>query len=91
MKWSEIRQRYPDQWLVLEAVAAHTTPDKQRHLDQITVVEMCADGKTAWDRYQHWHQQFPQREFYYVHTSRSSLDIREQTWVGIRHAVHPQK
>jgi hypothetical protein len=30
------------------------------------------------------HQQYPEREFYFVHTDREDLDIRERHWLGIR-------
>ena len=84
MQWSEIRKAYPNQWLVVEALQAHTTPDNRRLLDKIAVVEHCNDGGTAMDSYRRIHQQYPAREFYFVHTSREELDIREQQWLGIR-------
>ena len=84
MLWSEIRIVYPDQWLVIEAIEAHTTPSNQRMLDKIAVIETCADGLIAMERYRHYHSQFPGREFYFVNTSREGLDIRERHWVGIR-------
>jgi len=34
MQWPEVRNAYPDQWLVIEALEAHTTPDRQRILDR---------------------------------------------------------
>lgn len=93
MLWSEIRKAYPDQWLVIEALEAHTTPGKQRQLDKVAVIEICDGGKAAMERYRHWHTLFPEREFYFVHTSRNELDIRERSWVGIRrdHAVAPER
>lgn len=84
MLWSEIRNVYPDQWLVVEALEAHTTPDSQRQLDRLAVVETCPDGVTAMRRYRRLHQQYPLREFYFVHTSQEELDIREREWLGIR-------
>ncbi len=84
MQWSEIRKAYPNQWLVVEALQAHTTPDNRRLLDKIAVVEHCNDGSAAMDSYRRIHQQYPAREFYFVHTSREELDIREQQWLGIR-------
>lgn len=89
MLWSEIRKGYPDQWLVIEAVEAHTSPNNQRELDRIAVTEICIDGNTAMKRYRHLHTQYPEREFYFVNTRREELDIRERQWVGIRrnHAI----
>ena len=84
MLWSEIRKAYPNQWLVIEAIEAHTTLNNQRQLDKIAVIETCDDGIAAMKRYRHLHSQFPDREFYFVSTSREELDIREQQWVGIR-------
>lgn len=89
MHWAEIREAYPDQWLIVEALEAHTTADSRRELDRLTVVDRCATGGEALQRYRQLHQQFPQREFYFVHTSRKTLDIREQRWVGIRRGNAP--
>ncbi|MCP5088574.1 MAG: hypothetical protein GY952_17430 [Rhodobacteraceae bacterium] len=83
MRWSEIKTVYPDQWLVIEALEARTEND-QRLLDRIAVVELCPDGATAMQRYRQLHQQYPLREFYFVHTSRETLDIRERQWIGVR-------
>jgi hypothetical protein len=84
MQWSEIRKAYPNQWLVVEALKAHTTSDNRRLLDKIAVVEHCNDGSAAMNSYRRTHQQYPAREFYFVHTSREELNIREQQWLGIR-------
>lgn len=84
MQWSEIRHTYPNEWLIIEALEAHTTSANQRKLDKIAVLERCQDGDSAMQSYRRLHQQFPSREFYYVHTSRIELDIREQQWSGIR-------
>ena len=92
MVWSEIRKTYPNEWLVIEALQAHTTSDDQRQLDKIAVLEQCPDGSNAMKSYRRLHQNYPTREFYFVHTSREKLDIHEQQWLGIRrsHAVIPE-
>jgi|GEM_PF-607790 len=87
MQWSEIQQAYPNQWLVIESLEAKTAPDNRRQLKRIAVVERCPDSQAALHSYRHLHQQHPLREFYFVHTSRAQLDIREQSWVGIRRLV----
>ena len=84
MQWSEIRNAYPDEWLIIEALEAETTPAHQRSLKRIAVIERCPDSTVALQCYRRLHQQYPFREFYFVHTSRETLDIREQAWVGIR-------
>ena len=84
MHWPEIRATYPDQWLIVEALEAHTTPDSHRHLDRLAVVEQCHDGSDAMKSYCSLHRRCPQRELYFVHTSREDLDIEERQWLGIR-------
>jgi hypothetical protein len=83
MIWQEVREAYPDQWFVVEALGAHSEGN-QRLLDRIAVIEACLDGASVMQSYQRLHQEYPLREFYYVHTSREKLDIRERHWIGIR-------
>ena len=84
MNWAEIRTIYPNQWLVVEALEAQTTPDQRRVLERMAVVERCANGETAFERYRQLHRQYPNREYYYLHTSRERLDIQEVQWMGVR-------
>jgi len=92
MTWSEIRKAYPNQWLVVEALEAHTTKNRQRHPDDLAVVESCASGKDAMAGYRRLHRKYPARELYFVHTSREDLEIEERPWLGIRgaHAARAQ-
>lgn len=84
MQWPEIRQAYPNEWLIIEALEAETALTQQRQLKRIAVIERCTESAIALQSYRRLHRQYPAREFYYVHTSREALDIREQRWVGIR-------
>ncbi len=84
MNWFEITEKYPKQWLLVEALEAHTTSDQKRHLDRISVLEQCSDGLTAFKSYREIHTKFPEREYYYVHTSQNELDITEETRLGPR-------
>ena len=83
MRWMNVRKTYPNQWLVIEAVKAHSARTKHV-LDKIAVMESCVDGTTAMQKYRAFHQQYPEREFYFVHTSRNELNIHERQWLGIR-------
>ena len=60
MIWSEVRQAYPNRWLIIEAVEAHT-PDEQRILDLIAVMEACDDNAAVMQAYERWHAAYPQR------------------------------
>lgn len=85
MKWDAVRAAYPNQWLVIEALEAHTTSNHQRQLDKIAVVEQCPDGRTAFEQCGKIHDQHPLREFYFVHTARETLDIEEVFVPGVRY------
>lgn len=84
MNWLEIRQSYPEQWLLIEALQAHTDNTQQRHLDQIAVLEQCSNGMDAMNKYRELHKCYPQRELYFVHTGREDLQIEEKRWFGVR-------
>ena len=83
MRWSEVRAAYPDQWLVIEALEAHTSGDR-RVLDRIAVLEVCADGRATMKRYRELHRMHPEREICFAHTGMVELDIEERPWVGAR-------
>jgi len=90
MNWQSVRKAYPDQWLIIEALSAYTTPDHIRVLERIRVIEKCTDGAACFERYRTLHQRVPEREFYFVHTSQAELNIQEVQWLGIRrpHAAY---
>ncbi len=90
MIWTEIRQVYPEQWLVVEALEAYTRPDNHREVVRLAVIEQCDDGGSAMQSYRRWHQQYPDREFYFVHTSREELDIEVRYWLGVRRSHEAQ-
>ena len=83
MQWSEIRRHYPDEWLLVEAIEAHSE-DGRRILDDIAVVASFPDSVTAMRRYARLHHEARQRELYVCHTQREELEIRERQWLGIR-------
>ena len=83
VKWPEVRATHTEQWLVIEALEAHSQ-NQQRILDRIAVIEVCADGSAAMQSYRRLHQQYPLREFYFVHTGREELEILERHWTGVR-------
>ena len=88
MQWSEVRKIHPEQWVVIEALEAHTEANK-RLFDDIAVVKVCRDGAGAMQAYRRLHRQYPRREFYFIHTNHKALEIQERRWLGIRadHAI----
>lgn len=83
MVWQEIRQYYPQQWLLVEAIKAHSEANK-RVLEQLAVVNIFPDSISAMQGYAQLHREAPQRELYVFHTSREMLDITEQQWIRVR-------
>lgn len=83
MRWSEVRAAHPDQWLVIEALEAHS--DRGRRIfDRIAVIDVCPDGRATMKRYGELHRRHPERELCFVHTAREQLEIEERRWIGIR-------
>jgi hypothetical protein len=86
MQWNEIRAIYPHQWLLIEAIEAHTQAS-ERILDRIAVVDTFPNSQTAMQSYLDLHRQSPERELYVLHTDREELNIQERYWLGIRGAA----
>jgi len=83
MQWEGIRSYYPHQWLLVEAIKAHSESGK-RILEHIAVISTFPDAVTAMQGYTQLHREAPERELYVFHTDREELDISERRWLGIR-------
>ena len=83
MRWPDIRQHYPSQWLLVEAIKAHSEAGK-RILEELAVVNTFPDSVAAMRGYQELHYEEPQRELLVLHTDRQELDVAERRWLGIR-------
>ena len=80
MRWPDVRAAHPDQWLVIEALDAHSEDD-QRVYDRIAVIDQCVDGRATMKRHAELWRQHPDREFCFVHTSQVELKIEERLWL----------
>jgi len=85
MTWIDIRRHYPHQWLLVEALLAHSKAGR-RHLDELAVVDAFSDGETALRAYLRLHRDAPMRELYVVHSDREGLEITERSLLGLRTA-----
>lgn len=83
MQWQDIRRQYPSQWLLVEAVDAHTEEDR-RIVSDLAVLRTCQDAANAMDGYLELHRDQPERELYVLHTDRENLEIQERRWLGVR-------
>jgi hypothetical protein len=86
MKWEDIRQKYIDEWIIIEAINARTE-DGNRIVEELTIVDTFDnDNNGALRKYVELHKVSPERELYVVHTSRNELNIKERRWTGVRQA-----
>jgi|APSaa5957512622_1039677.scaffolds.fasta_scaffold150171_2 hypothetical protein len=83
MKWQEIRGKYPHQWLIVEAIDAHTKSGN-RIVEQFSVVNTYVDSIKAMESYTLFHQASPDRELYVLSTDKEIVEIYERRWLGIR-------
>ncbi len=84
MRWEDLRNTAPQQWVIIEAVDAHTEGNN-RIIENIQLVEVFGkDNIGALRRYAQLHKSHPEKEFYVFHTSRPELNVKERKWTGIR-------
>lgn len=83
MKWNEIQKHYPERWVLVEVVSAHSE-EQMRVPDDMRVLQEFNNSHIALQQYKNEHHKNPFRELVVLHTSREKLDIEERHWVGIR-------
>jgi hypothetical protein len=86
MTWQEARERFPAQWLLVEATAAHSK-EGRRILDDVAVLDAFPTGKSAMGAYLETHDKAKSRELYVLNTEADDLEIEELRWLGIRSAA----
>lgn len=86
MQWQNVREQYPDWWVVIEALDAHIEAGR-RIVEELSVVNVFSNPDEAMQAYNSLHQRSPQRELYVFHTNNESLDIRARFRAGVRRRV----
>jgi len=81
MKWNNLREHYPNQWVLFEALEAYSQ-DGKRIVESLSFVDTYENSKVALESYNHLHQKDPAREFYVAYTSKEKLDLYERKWLG---------
>lgn len=84
MKWDDVCQAFPKQWVLIEAVQAYTNEKSERILEEVTPLMKFSNSPAAMKSYQELHRENPTREFYVLHTNRKNPGIIEKKWVGVR-------
>lgn len=82
MRWEEVREKFPDEWVVFEVADAYSK-DGYRCIDSVTLIDRYGDSTEAMKRYKELHKSRPGKEIYFLHTSRPDLKIEER-WVGFQ-------
>jgi len=83
MNWQQVRQQYPQQWVLAEVLKGHSE-NNQWFVDQLTIVDAYSNVCKALAEHKQLHHQMPEREYFVVHTDKEELEILERHWVGIR-------
>lgn len=83
IKWSEAREKYPNKWLLFEAIEAYSK-DGQRIVEELSVINIFDEGKDALKAYSEKHKREKNREMYVYHTDNEELKIEERKWIGVR-------
>lgn len=84
MKWEDVRKAFPQQWMLIEAIHAHTNDDSERILVEISPLKKFDTSPEAMKAYQKMQREDPSRELYVLHTNRQKTNIIEKKWVGVR-------
>lgn len=54
MQWSEVRERFPNQFLLVEELKSHME-NGELHVEEVAVIRPLANGKEAFDELMHAH------------------------------------
>lgn len=84
MKWEEVCQAFPEQWVLIEAIQAYTNEESERILEDVAPLKKFSNSPDAMNWYQILHRENPTRELYVLHTNRKNPSIKEKKWVGVR-------
>ncbi|WP_152400471.1 hypothetical protein [Paenibacillus cellulositrophicus] len=83
MKWSNVRNIYPNRWVLVEALATHSN-NHQRTIEEMSIVSEYDDPKDAWASYKKLHLSEPTRELYIFYTGNEYIEVIEQSFTGIK-------
>ena len=86
MTWQEIREQFPNQWVLVEALNS-SSQNGYWLLEKMAVLNSFNDGELALDDYEKIHHQHPSRDLAVLHTSRLKSKIAETHWLGVRSLV----
>jgi len=83
LKWEQIREHYPEQWVLVQAISAYSK-NSIRYLEELSVIANFPESTLAWKAYKKLHLADPTQEYYIFHTDHETLEVKEQKFIGIR-------
>ncbi len=83
MTWQEVRQQFPDTWVLVEALDS-SSQNGYWMIKKMSVLDTFLDAEAALDDYEKIHDQEPTRELVVLHTTREQLQIAKTHWFGVR-------
>lgn len=87
MTWNEVRTRFPQQWVVAEAISAHTDAETHRRVvEELSVLAAFSDPGEAQRKQLGLHRSDRGREILLAFTGWETLEIEEVLWAGVRRA-----
>ncbi len=90
MRWKDVRAAYPAQWLVVEIIEQRVAANSsQRIVEELAVIELCADGCAAKHRYLELRRQMPDRGLCFLHTSYPKLPFDELACPELARTTEP--
>ena len=76
MKWHQIREAFPHQWVLVESINAFTSDEGYRQIDELLLVQAYGtEWQPAWEGYKQAKLSRSHAEYYMLHTDRLVLEI----------------
>lgn len=83
MRWEEVREKYPNRFVLVEAIKA-SSKNQVRTIEEMAIIKEYEDSKQAWNGYKEHHRENSKRELYIFHTSKENIEVIEGYFTGVR-------
>ena len=84
MKWQQVREQFPDQWLLFADVDSYITDDKRRIIRELAPIQAYDGFYDALAHHHKLHKKNPQQRYYVYHTSNDEIHIKLQLAPSVR-------
>jgi hypothetical protein len=77
MKWQDVREKFPNEWVLMEALDSHSE-DGYWIVEEMSVVDNFGDdGNGTWKAQNELLKKYPQRQFFFYHTGNEEIVIEQ--------------